>query len=670
MATPPTLLPSSNSTEKARRLYSETLAPNASTLIVAALVVAALYLGQSVLIPVALAILLAFVLSPVVRFLRKWKLPSVVAVTTVVLLTFGILITGGLLVAKQVTGLAENISRYDWALKNKIREFRGATKQSEVVKQAADTIQDLGKELSKTAGETSKPSVSDASDPSETSKPIPVEIHEPQKPMLEIDSSFIGKLLHPLAAIGLVFLFLTFLLVQRQDLRDRFIRLAGEHDIERTTAAMVEAGDRLSRFFLLQTGLNAIFGVVIGLGLWAIGVPNPLLWGGVAFIMRYVPYIGAFLSAGFPLILAAAVDPTWTMFLWTLLLFLIAEPLMGHVIEPVVYGRNTGLSPFAVIVAAAFWTTLWGPIGLILSTPLTLIFVTMGRHIERLAFLNIIFGDEPALGAAEGFYQRILANNPEEATEIAELYLKNHSLLTIYDEIVLKCLRLAQDYAERGAIETVKLETIAENISAAVDDLTYIIDEKPQKKKSEKSEPTVQPSRELDEIADCPDLPILTEDNIRQSWRTNQPVLCVAGRSPLDRAAAELFVQLLSKHGIQASIQSQKELVIASSSKSMNEEVRAVVLSYLSVGRRTAHIKSILVRIRRTYPDAIVIAGLWNNVNYSVNRENIGADHVFMTLRDAVETCINAAMAVKDESDSSASISRMVGRTASELSNR
>ena len=248
-------------------------------------------------------------------------------------------------------------------------------------------------------------------------------------------------------------IFVLFILLQRQDLRNRLVRLAGARDLQRTTAALDDAGQRLSRLFLTQLAVNASFGCVIGLGLWIIGVPSAPLWGMLAMIMRFVPYIGALISAIFPLILAAAVGSGWTMFLITAVLFIVAETVVGQAIEPLVYGQSTGLSPVAIIVSATFWTWLWGPVGLILATPLSMCLVVVGRHVDRLEFLEVMFGDQPPLTPAELIYQRMLANDPIEAAEQARMFLKERPLVEYYDEILLEGLRLAETELQAGSAE-------------------------------------------------------------------------------------------------------------------------------------------------------------------------------------------------------------------------
>ncbi len=283
--------------------------------------------------------------------------------------------------------------------------------------------------------------------------------------------ALITPLIHPLTTTGIVIIFVIFILLQREDLRNRIIRLAGAHDLQRTTAALDDAGQRLSRLFLTQLALNAGFGLVIGTGLWLIGVPSAPLWGMLAMILRFIPYIGAVISAIFPLILAAAVGPDWTMAAWTAALFVIVEPIVGHVIEPMLTGQSTGLSPVAVVTSAAFWTWLWGPIGLILATPLTMCLVVLGRHVDRLKFLDIMFGDEPALKPEELTYQRMLAGDPMEVAEQAQTILKDTPLLAYYENVLIEALKLAQADADRGLLDGERKQRIRDVVAEVLDDL-------------------------------------------------------------------------------------------------------------------------------------------------------------------------------------------------------
>jgi hypothetical protein len=289
------------------------------------------------------------------------------------------------------------------------------------------------------------PEKEDAAAPPETAphggqppKPIPVEIHAPPPAPFEIIRSIIGPLAGPLATAAIVIVFLTFILLQREDLRDRFILLVSAGDLHRTTVALDDGASRLSRYFLTEIAINASFGVIIGTGLFFIGVPSAVLWGILAMLLRFLPYIGAWIAAFFPVALALAVDPSWSMLVWTIALFAVVELLLSQAIEPLLNAHNTGLSAVAVVVAATFWTWLWGPVGLLLSTPLTVCLVVIGRHVERLRFLDVLLGDQPALAPEETFYQRILAGDPDEAARQAEVFLKEKSLCDYYDEVGIK----------------------------------------------------------------------------------------------------------------------------------------------------------------------------------------------------------------------------------------
>jgi predicted PurR-regulated permease PerM len=367
-----------------------------------ALVIAGLFVGREVFVPVALAILLSFVLAPLIRLLQKVHVPRALAVIGVVLVAFAGITALATVMATQVTQLAGDLPRYQLTMREKVQSLRGSAAGSSALERAADVLQDLGKELDRPQADAARPAnpLAPSTGSSGEVRPIPVEVRQPDPGALQTLGAFITPLIHPLATTGIVIIFVIFILLQREDLRNRLIRLAGSHDLQKTTAALDDAAGRLSKLFLTQLALNAAFGTVIGVGLFFIGVPSPVLWGILAGILRFVPYIGAFISAAFPLALAAAVDPGWSMLLMTAALFIVMEPLAGHVVEPLVYGHSTGLSPVAVVVAATFWTWLWGPIGLVLATPLTVCLVVLGRHVERLEFLDVMLGDRPCSLAA------------------------------------------------------------------------------------------------------------------------------------------------------------------------------------------------------------------------------------------------------------------------------
>ena len=442
-----------------------------TTVLLAVVVVVALYFGREVLVPIALAVLMSFVLAPPVRRLQDWYVPRILAVLLVVLVAFAAIFSLGGLMVSQVNRLATDLPRYQATLREKIESLRGAAAGTGTLERASDVLRDLSKELDKPRGNMAPPTPL-AIDASPSGKPIPVEVKQPDPGALQTLVSLISPLVYPLATTGIVIIFVIFILLQRQDLRNRLVRLAGSGDLQRTTAAMDDAGQRLSRLFLTQLALNAGFGLVIGTGLWFIGVPSAPLWGMLAMILRFIPYIGAVISAIFPLVLAAAVGPGWTMVLWTAALFLIVEPIVGQVVEPLLYGHSTGLSPVAVIASATFWTWLWGPIGLVLATPLTICLVVVGRHVDRLKFLDVMFGDRPALTPPELVYQRMLAGDPVEAAEQAQKFLKERPLIAYYEEVLIGGLKLAHADAKRGLLDDERLQRIRDATAEIVDDLS------------------------------------------------------------------------------------------------------------------------------------------------------------------------------------------------------
>jgi predicted PurR-regulated permease PerM len=312
--------------------------------ILASIIVGSLYFGREVFVPIALAILLSFVLAPLVRLLQHWHVPRSLSVVGVVLFAFLAIFALGGIIATQVTQLAGDLPSYQLTMQDKIKSLRGATATSGTLERAADVLQDLGKELDKPKTLAIRPATPQIqiSGADQEAKPIPVEVRQPPPSALESIAALIAPLLHPLTTTGIIVIFVIFILLQREDLRNRLIKLAGPHDLQKTTAALDDAAKRLSRLFLTQLGLDAAFGVVIGTGLWIVGVPSPVLWGILAAVLRFVPYIGALISAVFPLALAAAVDPGWSILLWTAVLFLVAEPIAGHVIEPLLYGTALG----------------------------------------------------------------------------------------------------------------------------------------------------------------------------------------------------------------------------------------------------------------------------------------------------------------------------------------
>jgi predicted PurR-regulated permease PerM len=609
--------------------------------VLAVIIVSVLYLGREIFVPVALAILLSFVLAAPVSLLQRLRIPRGIAVVGVVLFAFAVIFALGSLIASQLTRLAGELPQYQSTIQGKIQSVRGVAGGSSTLERAEGMLQDLSKELNKPKNGASSKAANPVAAGGRSVTPVPVEVLQPDPGTLESLRSLIAPLVSPLATTGIIVIFVIFILIQREDLRNRLIRLAGSHDLQRTTAALDDAAGRLSRLFLNQLLINTGFGVLIGVGLWIIGIPSAVLWGILAAVLRFVPYIGSIIAAAFPLVLAVAVDPSWTMLAWTAILFFVIEPAIGQVVEPMVYGRSTGLSPVAVVVSATFWTALWGPIGLVLATPLTVCLVVLGRHVERLAFLDVMFGDRPALSPPEIFYQRMLAGDPTEAAEKAEEFLKERSLSSYYDEVALPGLRLAQADLDRDVLDVARLVKIRDAVAEFAADLSDPVDNAG---KQETADP--EAAAALDGAPAQADLPVVIRDRLSRAWQSEHAVLCIAGRTPLDEAAGLMFMDLVRAHGLEGRIEGADALSTANIFRLETAGVALVCLSYLDTSS-AAHMRFAVRRIRRKLPNATIMVGLWNSdiadATLEQLRENSKADLACRSLHDAVDACIKAA---------------------------
>lgn len=511
-------------------------------LAVAGLIVTALYVAREVLVPVALAVLFSFVLGPFVIRLQSWRIPRTLSVMVAVFVGFSIIFSLGGLMVSQANRLAEELPGYQQTLREKIHGLRGvAAGGSGTLERASRVLKELDTELQSPA--RGQPTI-DGLRRQPLDKPIPVEIRQPDPGTLTTLVAIIQPLIQPLTTTGIVVIFVIFILLQRQDLRNRFIRLAGSHDMQRTTAALDDAGQRLSRLFLNQIIVNAAFGLIVGVGLQLIGVPSAPLWGLIAMILRFVPYVGSPISAVFPLILAAAVGSGWGMLLMTAALFGTLQLIAGQVVEPLVYGRSSGLSPVAIVISASFWTWLWGPIGLVLATPLTVCLVVVGRHVDRLQFLDVLLGNEPALTPPQLVYQRMLAGDPIEASQQAQTFLAGASLEDYYNTIMLEGLRLAEADSRLGRLDRDRIERILATVTEVVDDLQTHEDRMP-------TESDVADTRsDLARLEPVADIGLAAP--LLERWERPGAVLCIPGCGKLDETASLVLAQILNRRGIGA----------------------------------------------------------------------------------------------------------------------
>jgi predicted PurR-regulated permease PerM len=598
-------------------------------------VVTGLYFAREVMVPITLAVLLSFVLAPLVNLLRLIHLPRVAAVLLSVVLALGVIVALAGLIGMQLASLARDFPRYQYTFERKSAVVQHFT---------SGWATDLTNRFGHSVQLATPPASSAPSAP----KPTPVQVEPPPLSPIAIAREFLAPVVAPLSDGAIMFVVAIFVLLQQDDLRDRLIRLFGSSDLHRTTVAMDDAGRRLSRYFLTQLAINAAFGCVIGGGLAIIGVPSPLLWGVFGTLLRFVPYIGSLLAALLPLALASVVDPGWSMALWTVALFLIVELITGQAIEPLLYGHSTGLSPLSVVVAAIFWSWLWGPIGLILSTPLTLCLVVLGRHIPRLEFLDVVLGDRPALTPAESLYQRILAGDGDEALDQAEQILRDRSLSSYYDEVVLPALRLAAVDFDRDLLPPEHVEKVVATVQDLVADLDSYDDVDPPGENATDG-PVAPPDRERElpkQPAPGPDFVVATACS---PWDSPTPVLCVAGRGPMDDAAAAMLTQLLTKHGLGARTASHAALARDRMTELAAETTAMVCICYVEVGGSATHLRYLLRRLRLHLSSATVLVGLWPQGEAAPDAERmrivIGADHISDSLTATVNACLRAAEA-------------------------
>ena len=625
-------------------------APDASrvmTLFV--MIVATLYFGKEVLVPVTLALLLAFVLAPVTTLLRRLHLGKVPSVLLGVILALGLIVAIGGVIGSQIAELTSDIPKYATTVETKVANVRSYTVGR--LSHLADVIgshrsHGAAAATAAAAGTPSTASATGGAQPAlAPAAPAPADTGASP---LQLARTYLSPILSPLATLGIVFVVAVFALLQREDLRDRLIRLIGSDDLHRTTLAIDDGGRRLSRYFVTQLSINTLFGVVIGIGLLIIGVPNPVLWGILSGLLRFVPYVGSFISAVLPMGLAAAVEPGWSMVLWTAGLYVVVEGVTGQVIEPMVYGHATGLSPFSVVVAAIFWSWVWGPVGLILSTPLTLCLVVMGRHVKRLEFLDVMLGDRPALTPVESFYQRILAGDADEAQDHAETLLRECSLTAYYDEVALKGMQLAANDAHRGTLGHDQLERVKSTITSLVDGLSSQEDEQPPPPRRGKE--AIDPRDDDSQLHSHPHPDSVDGDmqSLPPIWRGPDAVMCIAGRGPLDEAAAAILAQLVGKHGLGSRLIGYGDVSREKIETLDVSGVAMVCVSYLDISGSPSHLRYLMQRLRQRLPRGTpILVGLWPMEDSALTdkevQRTIGADYFTSSLAEAVTACVDAA---------------------------
>jgi len=592
-------------------------------------VIAALYFGRIFLIPVALAVLLAFVLSPLVHQLERLSLPRVVATMLVVTIAVAAVGFAGYLVYHQAITLITDLPKYRTQLATKIGGIRS---HGGFLGKAENEIKAIDRSSKAATQPTTRPTTAQSVATSNGSEgtttapgaipgepatqptaenPLPVRIISNTSP-LETLRDYGAQILDPLATTGLVLVFVIFMLINREDLRDRMIRLVGHGRLNLTTQAFDEAGTRISKYLSALSIVNGTYGVFVALGLWVIGhflghgesFPNVLIFGILVGVCRFVPYIGIWIGAAVPLLLSFALFPGYGAFFATLGLFVLLEVIVSQFVEPYWYGASTGMSALAVLVAAVFWTWLWGPIGLLLSTPLTVCLVVMGKYVPQLQFLDILLGDEPVLEPPVRVYQRLIAEDPEEATDLANEYLDEQPLEQVFDRIMIPALSLAEHDRHRGRLDGERYLAVLQGLRDIVEELADRRRTEIAKEKAKAGEPApaideAKASREARQQR----LPFLP-----QGCKIN--ILCLPARAEADEIVAMMLSQLLQIRGYCATFANSDVLTAEMVDLVENRNSDLVFISAMPPSAVT-HSRYVYKRLRQKFDELRLVVGLW-----------------------------------------------------------
>jgi predicted PurR-regulated permease PerM/GAF domain-containing protein len=565
-------------------------------MLLAALIVAALWFGEEILVPFALAALLSFVLAPLVMRLVRIGLPRVPAVVLVVAFACAVIGGVGVYVGSQFTELSRDLPRYESTIRDKLRAVRRLVSGPGALDEASKVIDAVGDEVQAARDEMEAKSKS----PRERRVPVQRVQVEPAPPTgMAAVRSYLSPVLGPLTTAGIVLVFVIFILIERSSMRDRLLRLVGG-DLHRMTDALNDAANRVSRYLTTQLLVNTAYGIVMGIALWLIGVPGAVLWGVLSGVMRFVPYIGPVIAAVFPALMAFAVDPGWDMLLWTLGLVAVAELILNNIVEPVVYGNTTGIAPVAVLLAAAFWTLLWGPIGLILATPLTLCLVVIGRHLPQLQFLDVLLGADEVFDASTRLYQRLLAGDPEGASEIAVEEAQDHTLQGFYNDSAIPALVQAAGHHVSVSSVTHR-HRISSGMAAVIAELR---DEYPAPRADSSS----------------------------------AQVLVVGARWEVDTLAADMLAHALASESVNAALLPPSAIAAERIGSLDLTGVQVVVVSAFSPAPE-AQARYVCRRLRRLRPDLRIVLALWQGPPALLElgaADTLGADSVATSLTEVV----------------------------------
>ena len=589
-----------------------------SNVLVGAFVVCGLYFGRELLVPLALAALLTFMLAPLVTRLQR-RLGRVTSVLIVVAMIFAAAGAVGWVLTRQAVDLANQLPNYKDNIRTKLRSIQVPSEGP--FSKFSKTMEELKKDLPGSNNDESqlKPDVAKAD---EEPKATQVEVVSSKDQRLEFVQGVLVPVLGPLGTAALVLLLLIFMLLQREDLRNRLIRLIGQGRISATSQAMDDAASRVSRYLLMQLVVNVSYGIPVAIGLYFIGVPNAILWGALSTVLRFIPYLGPWIAAAFPILLSLAVSPDWMAPLLTIGLFIVLELFSNNVMEPWLYGSSTGVTPMALIVAALVWTWLWGPVGLVLATPLTVCLVVMGRRIPKLAFLSILLSDEDPLTPAEDCYHRLHRVGEQDEMELVDSYLKSNPLSALFDSVLIPVVAAAETDHRLGLLETEQLEHIEQGLNEILVELEL------------QQDTTLVPEPALGEA-------------------TVYRVCCVPAKAYRDQLAGDMLVQLLHQTGYNALSATAKKLSAEQVAWVRDANPEVICISVVAP-TTILHARYLCAKLRRSFPELKIIVGLWGNTEKAAEAAQVlsdsGADEVITTVAEAVErVAVHAPLTVASE---------------------
>ena len=581
------------------------------------IVVAILRFAEDVLMPLAFAVLLAFLLTPLVIRLMRWGLPRAVAIILTVTIAFTVL--GGIawIVTSQVIGLVRELPNYEENIRQKIVTLK-SPRTPAVMTRMSGMVENLRREIKSAAPD--KPVTPPAPD---EVKPVPVEVKPTEPTPWEIARDILGPILKPLGIAGIVMVFVVVMLFQRDDLRDRFIKVVSAGKLNVATQALDDAASRVSRYLGMQLIVNGLYGVPIGIGLFLIGIPNALLWALLATLLRFIPFVGPWIAAAFPIALSIAVDPGWTKLFYTVGLIVVMEVISNNFIEVVLYGASTGISSMALLVAAVFWTWLWGPAGLVLSTPLTVCLLVLGNYVPGLSYLSMLLGSEPVLEPPAQLYQRMLSMESEDMLDLAEKHIAEHSLEAFYGDVFVPALLLSEQDRHSGALAEARQRFIFQSSRELVDELER--QDEIARAEAAGAEGEAKANDEKPEKAAMPTLPL---------------VLGLPARDEADEVIAYMVAHLLRRRGISAAV-TPLAVPLEDAFKTANQsEVRATFISALPPSA-TGAARQLCRRLKARSPGTPALIGLWcHRASIEELEKRLhasGPDEIVTTLADAVE---------------------------------